>query len=255
MNRTVRRALIPAGAAAVVGGIVVTLIVGNGSGAVVAKGTDSSPQATNTVSVSGVGRVSGVPDVLRLNMGVQTTGNSVNGALDAANTAVRHITEALHKHSVADADIQTSDLSINPHWDDKAANHINGYDVFESLTVKLRKLSEAGSAISDAAGAGGNASRIDGVSFDIEDNTGLLKAARDAAFADAKAKAEQYAKLAGRSLGRVSQVSETTDNAPRPIPYAANMAASGAAPKASPVPISTGTQQVSVNTSVVWELN
>jgi hypothetical protein len=187
-------------------------------------------------------------------MGVQTTGATVNNALDAANNDIAKVTAALKKHGVADKDIQTSGLNINPHWDQNTPNHINGYDVSESLTVQLRKLIDAGAAISDAAAAAGNATRIDGVSFDIEDNTALLNQARDAAFADAKAKAEEYAKLAGRSLGKVSQVSETTDSAPRPIPYmAAPMASAGVADKA--VPVSAGSQQVSVNTSVVWTLN
>lgn len=254
MNRTVRRTLVPAAAAAVVGAIVVTLVVGNGSGAVSANSTDSATPAADTVSVSGLGRVTGTPDVLRLQMGVQTTGNTVNAALDAANGDVKKITDVLHRHGVADKDIQTSDLSINPHWDNSTPNHINGYDVGESLTVQLRKLSDAGSTISDAAAAAGNAARIDGVSFDIEDNAALLNQARDAAFADAKAKAEQYAKLSGRTLGKVSQVSESTDSAPRPVPYAMPMAAAADA-KSAAVPISSGSQQVSVNTSVVWQLN
>jgi uncharacterized protein YggE len=248
MNRNVRRMLLPTGAAAVVGVIVTTLIVGNGSGPVRAANGDAS--APNTVSVSGLGRVTGTPDVLRLAMGVQRTGSDVNDALNQANGDIKRITDALHKHGVADKDIQTSNLSINPHWD---KDRINGYDVAESLTVQLRKLSDAGATISDAAAAGGNATRIDSVSFDIEDNQQLVDQARAAAFADAKAKAEQYAKLAGRSLGRVSQVSESTETEPRPVPYAA-MDAAGAAEK-SAVPISAGSQQVSVTTSVVWELS
>ncbi|HEY2832046.1 MAG TPA: SIMPL domain-containing protein [Sporichthyaceae bacterium] len=248
MKRNVRRVLVPTSAAAVVGVIVTTLIVGNGSGPV--RAVDGDASAPNTVSVSGLGRVTGTPDVLRLAMGVQRTGSDVNNALNLANGDIKRITDALHKHGVAEKDIQTSDLSINPHWD---KNRINGYDVAESLTAQLRKLSDAGAAISDAAAAGGNATRIDSVSFDIEDNQQLVDQARTAAFADAKAKAEQYAKLAGRSLGRVSQVSESTDTEPRPVPYAA-MDAAGAAEK-SAVPISAGSQQVSVTTSVVWELN
>jgi uncharacterized protein YggE len=249
MNRNVRRVLVPTGAAAVVGVIVTTLVVGNGSGPVrAAEGDASTP---NTVSVSGQGLVTGTPDVLRLSMGVQRTGSNVNDALNLANGDIKKITDALHRHGVADKDIQTSNLSINPHW--VKDNKIDGYDVAESLTVQLRKLSDAGSAISDAAAAGGNATRVDSVSFDIEDNQALVNAARDKAFADAKAKAERYAELSGRSLGKVSQVSESTDTAPAPQPFYAAKDAAGAAQ--SSVPISAGSQQVSVTTSVVWELN
>jgi hypothetical protein len=249
----VRRTLIPVAAAAVVGGIVTTLIIGNGSGPVVATATDSASPGADTVSVSGVGQVTGTPDVLRLSMGEQATGATVDAALNQANSDISKVTAALKKHGVADKDIQTSGLSINPRFDQNG-QHITGYDVTESLAVQLRNLKDAGSAISDATAAGGNDTRVDGVSFDIEDNAALLNAARDAAFADAKSKAEEYAKLSGRSLGKVSQISETTDTAPRPIPYAMAKAAAPAAAD-SAVPVSAGSQQVSVNTSVVWTLN
>ncbi len=127
----------------------------------------------------------------------------------------------------------------------------NGFDVYQSLSVRLRNLPDAGKAISDAAEAGGDATRINGISFEIENSETLLKQARDAAFADAKAKAEQYARLAGRDLGRVVQISEN-NNGSAPIPYGGGRAE---AAMDSSVPIQPGTQQVSVASTVVWELN
>ncbi|HUR74303.1 MAG TPA: SIMPL domain-containing protein, partial [Sporichthya sp.] len=154
------------------------------------------------------------------------------------------------KYDVDSKDIQTSQLSINPHYENNGK--VNGYEVFQGLTVKLRDLAKAGKAISEAAAAGGNATRINGVSFDIEDNAKLLQAARDAAFADAKAKAEQYAKLAGRRLGNVTMISEDTSYEGGPMPYAAGLAMEDSAAKS--VPVEAGSQQVSVNSSVSWEL-
>jgi uncharacterized protein len=127
----------------------------------------------------------------------------------------------------------------------------NGFDVFQALTVKLRDIDGAGAAISDAAEAGGNATRINGVTFEIEDSDGLLREARDKAYADAKKKAEQYARLAGRSLGRVTTISEGGSGG-GPVPYPAAMRDSAAA--GSAVPIQAGSQQVTVNATVVWEL-
>jgi len=248
MKRTLRRAAAPVAAAGIVGAIVAGFLMGNGSGSGVA--ADGAQPAVNSVAVSGTGRVSGVPDVLRLDMGVQHNGNNVNEALNAANSDVAKIKKALDKYDVDSKDIQTSQLSINPHY--VGDGKVEGYEVFQGLTIKLRDLQKAGQAISDAAAAGGNATRINGVSFDIEDNAKLVEAARDAAFADAKAKAEQYAKLAGRRLGNVTQVSEETAYDSPPMPYAAD--AGVAAGKASSVPIETGSQQVSVNSNVTWEL-
>lgn len=249
MQRKFRGALAGIGATAIVGAMVATLVVGNGSGPVRAASLDTA-LAANTVSVSGLGKVLGTPDVLSLQMGVERNGPVVNDVLGEANKDLDRIKQSLKTHSVAEKDMQTSNLSINPFWDN---NKINGYQVTQTLTVKLRDLAKAGEAISDAAAAGGNSTRINGVAFDIEDNVKLVEAARANAFADAKDKAEQYAKLAGRSLGRVSQINESTEygSAP-PMPYYARDMAAG---KAESVPVSPGQQQVSVNTSVVWELN
>jgi uncharacterized protein YggE len=250
MQRSLRRSLIATGAAGVVGAMVAVLVVGNGSGPVRAASLDAA-LAANTVSVSGLGKVMGTPDVLSLSMGVERNGQVVNDVLNEANADLTRIKDALKRHDVDEKDMQTSNLSINPFWDN---NRINGYQVTQTLTVKLRDIAKAGQAISDAAAAGGNSTRINGVSFDIEDNQKLIEAARKNAFEDAKRKAQQYADLAGRSLGRVSQINESTEYSAPPAPYFAGRAAADSA-EGMAVPVSPGQQQVSVNTSVVWELN
>jgi uncharacterized protein YggE len=128
----------------------------------------------------------------------------------------------------------------------------NGYDVYETVAVTLRNLADANQTISDAATAGGDATRINGVSFSIDDRTNLLAQARDAAFADARAKAEQYAKLAGRSLGRVSVITEGPANDGGGVVYPMARDAMSAG---SPVPVSPGSQDVTLTTTVTWELN
>jgi uncharacterized protein YggE len=132
----------------------------------------------------------------------------------------------------------------------KDQNDPNGYDVYETVAVTLRNLADAGATISDAAAAGGDATRINGVTFTIEDQSALLAQARDAAFADAKAKAEQYAKLAGRSLGRVSVITEGTSSGGVIYPMERSAMSAGA-----PVPVSPGSQDVTLSTNVTWELN
>jgi uncharacterized protein YggE len=248
MKRTLRRAAAPVAAVGIVGAIVAGFLLGNGSGSGVA--ADGATPAVNSVAVDGTGKVSGIPDVLRLDMGVQHNGNDVNQALNAANSDVAKIKKALDKYKIDPKDIQTSQLTINPHYENNGK--VNGYEVFEGLTVKLRDLAKAGQAISDAAAAGGDATRINGVTFDIEDNAKLVQAARDAAFADAKSKAEQYAKLAGRRLGNVTQITENTSTEGEPMPYAAGAAMADSSAKS--VPVDAGSQQVSVNSSVTWEL-
>jgi len=201
------------------------------------------------VVVDGVGKVSGTPDVLRLQLGVEVRRADVSTALDDANVVQNRVRDAIRRHGVPAEDLQTADVSINPSYDGKG--HPNGYSVTESLTVKLRDLKAAGQTISDAVTAGGNYVRLQGVSFSLEDNQPLLQKARDAAFADAKAKATRYAELSGRQLGQVELVREGSSDSPPPIAYGFPAAAQA---RDSAVPLDPGTSQVSVSVTVRWSL-
>lgn len=246
MSSTLVRRVVPALVIALLVGVVSFLLVTRP-----AHVSAAEPQL-GSVTVDGLGKVTGTPDVLRLQMGVSERAGDVSAALERANADMTKVQAALRAHQVADKDVQTSQVNIFPTYTDHGT--VNGYQVSESLIAKLRDLAHAGNTISDAAAAGGDAVRIEGVAFTLEDNTNLVRQARDAAYADAKAKAEQYAKLAKRSLAEVKKVSETT-TAPDPRPYDAPMmlsSAGGAAAKT--VPIDPGSEQVAVNVTVVWTL-
>jgi uncharacterized protein YggE len=209
-----------------------------------------APASTNGVVVDGLGKVSGTPDVLRVTMGVSVRRSDVSSALEAANSAENRLRSALVKEGVAKADLQTSDVSVYPSYDNHG--HRNGYAVNETVTAKLRNLAKAGSVMSKAISAAGNEAVLQGVSFSLEDNKALLAQARDEAYADARDKADQYAKLSGRALGKVELVTEST-SAPIQLPGAYD--AIGRASKAlSSVPIDPGSQQVSVSVTVRWAL-
>jgi len=202
------------------------------------------------ITVTGTGNVSGVPNQLSLSMGVQTSAGSVAAALRQANSAVRAVASALRRTGVSGPDIQTSGLSIYPNYSGSSAAP-SGYQVSEQITVTLRRLATAGSQISAAARAGGNATVIDGVSLNLSDTSTLLAAARGKAVADAKAKATAYARALGRPLGPVVSMSETPPAQPfETVPLAATPSAN----RASSVPVHPGTQQLSVTVTVVFAL-
>ena len=231
--------------------------VGQGSAAP-ASASDAAGNTTVTaatggarITVTGTGKVSGVPNQLSLSMGVQTSAGSVATALREANAAARSVAAVLRRSGVASSDIQTSGLSIYPNYSGSSGVP-SGYQVSEELTITLRRLSVAGSQISAAARAGGNATTVDGVSLNLSDTSALLAAAREKAVADAKAKAAAYAHALGRPLGPVVTMSETPPAQPyQPLPYAAAPSV-GRAP--SPVPVHPGTQQLSVTVTVVFAL-
>jgi uncharacterized protein YggE len=212
-------------------------------------GRTQAAQAAPGARITGTGTVSGTPDQLMLYMGVQTDGSSVSAALQRANRAVRAVTGALTRAGVQRSDVRTSGLSIQPDYTGDSAVP-SGYGVSESIDVTLRTLGAAGTQISDAVRAGGNATRVDGVSLNLDDTSSLLAAARAKAAADARTKAAQYARALGMSLGPVVSVSEQH---PAPaLPVFAAPSAAHAAP--SPVPVSPGRQQVTVTVTAVFAL-
>lgn len=222
-------------------------LIGGGSGPRVATAQTTDPAPRQGVVVDGLGKVSGTPDVLRAILGVSVHGKDVSGTLGRASELQAAVAASLKRNGVAAVDLQTSDVQINQDYTNKGVP--NGYRVTETLTAKLRNLKRAGRALSDAVAAGGDQAVLQGVSFALEDNAALLAKARDGAFADAKAKAEQYAALAGRSLGDVVLVSETASPA-APMPYAADRLAFASAGPA--VPVEAGSQDVSVSVTVRW---
>jgi uncharacterized protein YggE len=185
-----------------------------------------------------------------LSMGVQTSGSSVSAALQRANQAARAVTGALTRTGVRRSDIQTSGLSIQPDYASSSAVP-TGYGASESIEVTLRTLGAAGTQISAAVRAGGNATEVDGVWLNLSDTSSLLAAARARAAADARTKAAQYAKALGRSLGPVVSMSEQGPAVRLPM-LAPGAARSAATP--SPVPVSPGRQQVTVTVTVIFAL-
>jgi len=203
------------------------------------------------ITVTGTGTVSGTPDSLRLTMGVSVTRGSVTAALDGANAAAGKVQGTLRQHGVAAKDLQTSGVSVQPQYSGGGTPTISGYQVTESVTATLRNLTTAGDAITAAAQAGGDATRISSVTLDLTDTGPLITAARGKAFAEAKAKAQQYAQAADVPLGTVVSISEQVAG-PSPV-YAGDMAAGGA-PEARAVPIAAGSQDVAVTVTVVFGL-
>jgi uncharacterized protein len=197
------------------------------------------------ITVTGTGTVTGVPNQLVLSMGVQVNGYSVTSALNQANLGVRRVTAVLVGRGVARSDIQTSDLNISPNYN--SSNQITGYGVSESLTATLNQLSQAGSQIQAAVQAGGNAVTVDGVSLNLTSTGPLMAAARASAVANARAQALQFARALGQTLGPVISISPVQQSTSPPLQFANPTAGGGRS-----VPISPGTQQLSVSITVVY---
>lgn len=219
---------------------------GGAAGATARAATLTPAAGGGKITVTGTGTVTGTPNQLVLSMGVQVNSSSVSSALAQANHATSRVIAALKSGGVAAANIATSGLSIQPNYRGSGQVPI-GYGVSEQLTATLTDLSKAGSQIQAAATAGGNATTVDGVSLNLTDTSGLLARARAAAVRDARAKATQFASALGESVTGVISVSDQSSSTPYP-----EFAAAGAAQKSASVPVSPGSQQVSVQITIVY---
>jgi uncharacterized protein len=246
---------------AVIALALVYLVGATRSGAVTGPADTPATQSSTIPGVGGTGitvgataEAAGTPDTLRLDLSVVATAPTVSQALAKANGSAGAVQKSLLAAGVARKDLKTSALSISPSYvySRSGTPRVKGYEVSESVTAKLRDLAGAGEAIGKAVAAGGNAVRVNGITLDLEDTGALVSKARDTAFADARTKAEQYAKAAGRSLGTVVSIAENVAN-PSPIPLGASMQSAVAA-KSADVPIQPGSQQVSVSVTVVFAM-
>ncbi len=211
----------------------------------------ADPPGPGQVTVTGTGSVRGTPDTVLLEIGVAVTRRDVSAALRAASDRVDALDAALRGQGVAERDVQTAGLTVSPSFDRRGRP--SGYEVTEALTAELRDLGRAGAAVAAAVAAAGNDARVEGLTPELQDAGGPLAKARDAAFTDARAKAEQYARLAGRALGRVTSVTEkvqAVDGAPTGL----RTTAAAAGTPGGAVPVSPGSTPVEVGVTVVFSL-
>ena len=161
--------------------------------------------------VTGEGKVTVTPDIALLQLGIEAQQATVAEAQVVAAAAMEKVMTALTDSGVAEKDIQTRYFSIYQvtRWDDfKNREIVTGYRVTNRVDAKIRDIDRTGAIIDAVAAAGGDLTRIDNISFSIDEPSRYYGEAREEAIADARAKAEQLAGLAGVSLGKATYVSE-----------------------------------------------
>ena len=203
-----------------------------------------------TVTVTGTGRANVAPDVVRLDLRVGHDAPDVAAALSGASAGITAVAAVVREQGVADADLRTLDASVAERWDNTGV--AVGFTAQQRLAVTVRELDAVGRILESAAAAIGNALLVDQVRLDVADRTEALRRARDAAFADARDKAQQYAALAAAELGAVLGVAEAGAaplGARRMMPMAAPADAAGG------MPVEGGDLDVGASVTVTWELS
>ena len=245
-------------------GIVVAVLVGYVLGgprggvapAAAAAAAPTSDKPARSITMTGTGDATGVPDQMSFNLSVGSTADDVATAMDEANKRMSAATKALRKNGVEKKDIETTGLSIDPQYDYVDQREVlTGYRVKQSASVLVRSLRDAGKALGAAVSAGGNSSRVSGLNLQIGDRDDLLAQAREKAVDEATAKAQQYAEATDQDLGDVVTLTEVKATPARPLDdqfRSADMTA--LAQTKAIVPIQAGSEKVDVEVSVVWTL-
>lgn len=210
----------------------------------------ASPENVRSMAVSGTGRVTVVPDIASINIGVRTEAEDVKDALNGNTTQANAIADKLKGMGIEEKDIQTSNFNIYPseRYDPMTGQVQGRYFVVENtVNVTVRNLSSLGEVLSAVVEAGAN--NIYGISFDVEDRETAVAEARQLAIQDAKAKAEAIANDAGVQLGKLININVSSGSLP--ITY---FDAKGGAAAEAAVPIAAGTLSIIMECNLTYEI-
>lgn len=221
-------------------------------------GVEANGQISNTISVTGGGKVSAKPDMVQLSISFQETASTSKIALGKVNEKIDSAIKILKNNNIPDSDITTNNLNIYTEYDySNSARKIIGQRASQSLEVKIKKIDDKATKatkIIDELSAIDNL-QINGISFDIEDKTKFFTQARELAFDKAKQKAEELAKLSKVKLSKPIYISDSTYDV-TPVPYTSNIAQfknlSVESVSDQSSQISTGEMNISSNLSVLW---
>ena len=216
-------------------------------------------QGSTLLTVNAEGKSLRTPDLALFGAGVTTQGKSAGEALSANSAAMSRVIAALKRAGVADRDIQTSNLSINPVYaeprrlpdgsTEQKTPEIVGYQVNNSVSVRQRKLGDYGKVIDTLVSAGAN--QVNGPSFQLDQPDSAMDEARTEAVKKARARADLYARAAGLRVVRMVSISESGGYSP-PSPVMYRMDAVRA--EAMAAPVAAGEVSLEVNVTVQFEL-
>jgi uncharacterized protein YggE len=214
--------------------------------------------ASTLLAISADGRSTRSPDLATFSAGVTSQGKTAAEAMAANSADMNRIFAALKKAGIADKDIQTSTINLNPIYGQPVIGpngnvvqeaKIIGYQAMNMVNVKQRDLKGFGKVLDALVAAGAN--QISGPNFQMENPEAAMDEARVAAMEAARARAELYAKAAGLRVVRVLSISEGGGyNPPMPVMYAK----AAMAEAAMPTPVAAGLVEATINVSVQFEL-
>jgi len=239
------------------------LIGAAGKAGTPARAADETAAPTTTkrvLTMTGTGEATAVPDQVTFRLSVSAKRTDLDDALAEASRKMKRALARLAANGVPGDDVQTTGLSMYPEYDyhSYAPPTLTGYRVTETARVLVKQLGKAGKAISAAVASGQNSVRVSGINLQIGDPDAVLAEARDAAVAEATAKAEQYAEATGQTLGDVVDLREVSSARPVPQPAYLRGAMYDAVTLSTGIkalPIRAGEDELKVTVQIVWSFS
>jgi uncharacterized protein YggE len=204
-------------------------------------GAQAQEKLPSLVTVTGEGRVNVAPDLAIVRAGLTTRAKGAREASEANAKAMGPVMTALKEAGVVEKDIQTAQLSLQPVREPGNPERIAGFQASNQLTIKVRDMNKISDVIDRMVSSGAN--DISGVSFIVSDPSKLLDGAREQAIADARHKAENYARAANVRLGAAVSITEGGGYIPGPVMRMS------AVPASTPISVGEETEQVRVTVS------
>ena len=206
------------------------------------------------ISVSGTASISLAPDTATIVLGVEALHETVAQARADAAAAMTSIVEVLTAASVADEDIQTQHLSIQPQYDySSETRELIGFTVVNIVNVTIRDIDSVGAVIDQTVDAGGDLTRVQSIYFSVDDTSSYEDQLIEEAVQDATAKAQRLADLTGVTLGKPLSINYG-GGVPYPV-FDRSFGIAMAESAAFDTPISTGEVESSVTVSIIFAIN
>lgn len=219
----------------------------------------AQPVIAQTISgtrldVVATGEVNRVPDVAMISAGVMTRGATASEAISENRRSMQRVVAALRAAGVAERDIQTSSLNLNPDYrhTENQLPVLTGYTANNQVTIRFRNIAETGRILDALVAQGAN--QINGPSLTIDKPETALDEARKNAIAKARARAELYAAVIGKRVGRILSISEAGGFGPNPPPYAMMRRGDAVGMASEASNIVPGEQTLTATLSVSFEL-
>lgn len=234
--------------------LIVLVILGMFSISALRRYIDSTV-SNRVISVSAEGKTVVTPDIAKINFSVVTEGKDTVKISEENIKKMNRAIDFVKSEGVESKDIQTAGYDLSPRYEydeDRRTSFISGYTLTQTVYIKIRNFEKISSILGALPGFGIN--NISSLSFDVENQDESLKAARDQAFEKAFAKAKEMAKKNGVRIKRVITFNEYQNNYPI---YAKSYGMGGAAMESAAVAptIEAGSQEITVNVSVTYEIN